>query len=277
MDLSIVIVNFNACPYLRRCLESLYACSPDPPEIVVVDNGSRDGSVAMVRKEFPKVRLLESRENLGFSAANNWGMRESRGAFILFLNPDVEVKPHGLERMRDFMQRHPEVGILGPRLIYPDGRFQLSAGRLPSLWQEFWDRWLYRRLERHRGFLLRQVERRFARIREVEWVTGACFLARRSVLEAVGGFDEHLFMYFEDKDLCKRVREAGYRVVYFPEATVVHLKAGSSGKSPQELDAIYRQSQRYYYRKHLGALSVGVLEIYLRLRQWRRRRFAFST
>lgn len=268
MKLSIVVVSFNTREFLERCLSSIVQHTKIPYEIVVVDNHSSDGSVAHLKAKFPDVKVIVNETNVGFSRANNIGARSSKGEYLMFLNSDTEVREGAIDRLVGFLEGRSEVAIVGPRIVYPDGRFQLSAGNLPGIRQELRDRGLYRRIQSGDEALRAQVATEFQQVRDVGWVTASCLLIRRSVYEAIGGFDESLFMYFEDKDLCKRVIEHGVKVVYYPEAEVVHSLGGSSTRDVANLKRIYRNSQRTYYRKHHGWLSNVILQLYLGQKKW---------
>lgn len=267
VKVSVVTVNYNGWNYLDHCLTSLLQnVRRDDLEVIVVDNASQDASVDNLRRSYPSVKIVEGSENVGFSRGCNRGAQAAIGRYLLFLNNDTIIQDDFLKPMADFLEDHPRVGVLGPRLVYEDGTFQLSSGSLPSVQQEAFDRVVYALARRRTEWLLHHLTRRYASVREVEWVTGACLLVRREVFEAVGGFDENMFMYFEDKDLCKRIAEQGWRVVYFPEVTVIHRLAGSTHEgNSKKLQAFYRASQLYYYRKHLSSFQSRLLKLYLRL------------
>jgi N-acetylglucosaminyl-diphospho-decaprenol L-rhamnosyltransferase len=263
VKLSIVIVSYNTAELLQNCLRSIAQHVRIPHEVVVVDNNSTDGSAARVEEDFPTVTIIRNETNLGFSKASNLGARSSHGGHILFLNPDVEVKPGTIGVLVSWLETHDKTGIIGPRLVFPDGQFQLSAGNLPGLWQEWKDRRLYRRMKMGDRRLHERVVTRFRDTQPVGWVTGACLLIRRSVFNSLGGFDEKLFMYFEDKDLCKRAASMGAEVVFCPEAEAVHHLSGSSLSDRASLRRGYQTSHREYYRKHLGWFSNLLLSVYL--------------
>ncbi len=225
MDLSIIIVNYKTRELLRQCLDSLLSsgCALNY-EIIVVDNDSKDGSTAMIRNEYKSVILIENHENAGLSKGNNNGAAKASGKFLLFMNPDTVVKPGSLEKMVDYLRSDPEVGILGPMLVYPDGDLQNSC-------RSFYD---IRTIILRRTFLgkifpdspllkkhLMQDSGHDA-IQDVDWMLGACLIMPAAVLNKIGGWDERYRLYFEDVDMCYRIHQAGYRVVYFPPAVVVH-------------------------------------------------------
>ena len=268
MRLSVIIVNYNGGEVLPECLANLkhFGCQDDC-EVLVVDNASSDNSVGSLRDLFPWVTVIENGENLGFARGCNVGIRASKGRMILFLNPDTRFLNDALSALVDFLEKNPSLGLIGPRMVYPDGGFQLSCGSLPTAFREIRDKILYASAKKNVPGVRFLLDRTYGRVRTVGWLTGACLLGRREALEEVHGCDERIFMYFEDKDLCKRVAEAGWGVVYYPGAVVSHMLGKSSKDSDaNRLRGIYRTSQRYYYEKHLGRLDRALLKVYLTLR-----------
>ena len=261
---SVIIVQYNHADLTAHALRSFLAHHPDGHEIIVVDNGSTDPDAASILKEFPGVQLLRNKRNEGFSRANNLGAKVAKGEYLLFLNSDTITDAPFVPTLEEVMDTEPDAGILGPRLRYPDGRFQLSAGRLPGFLNEIADKVLYHLLDRRIRVVTRMVSARWNRRREPGWVTGAALYIRNDLFQAVGGFDEAMFMYFEDKDLCRRVRDAGFRVCYLPEISLVHIKAGSSRSTTSVTGSAYRQSQIIYYRKHRPRMESHLLRLYLK-------------
>lgn len=257
--LSVVIVNYNGRRYLNACLESLMRQGKDLHlEVVLVDNGSTDGSIPLVRNTFPSVGLLPLKENAGFSRANNRGLKECREDFILFLNPDTRLLDGALEKLFVFLRGNPAVGAVGPALRTEEGRFQVSFGRRVHFLGEFIQKFF---LNVFLSFRLKSRKKR----RKVGWLSGACLLTRRSVLDRVGGFDPAFFLYFEDIDLCYRMREAGYSLVYLPEAEVIHHGGGITSRRKTDSRFQYRKSQVYFYDKHNSPLSLCLLKLFLRV------------
>ena len=228
-----------------------------------MDNASTDNSVEMVKTHFPEIILLESPENLGFAKANNLGSKKAQGDFLVFLNPDAILSEASFEKMLRYLELHPDVGLIGPRLIYENGDFQISTGLFPKILSEFKMSRLARKVK-NRTFR-EKLASQFETSQDVNWLTGACLMLRRSLFEQINGFDDKLFMFFEDADLCKRVYEAGLRVVYFPETEIIHQHGLTYGRRPESIAPQYRKSQRYYYRKHNGFFSNLGLLIYLKL------------
>jgi len=272
-DLSIVIVSWNVRELLRRCLDSIY---PSPnrggekrersltTEVIVVDNASADGSAALITAEFPQVRLIANAENRGFTGGNNQGIAISRGRYVMLLNPDTEVVGDALAAMVAYMDSRPEVGALGPQLLYPDGSVQSSRRRFPtfgtalfeSTWLQPWA---------PPGLLERYyvLDRRDDEISEVDWVMGACLVVRREVIEQVGGLDEGFFMYSDEPDWCRRIKDAGWKVVYFPDARVIHHEGKSSEQVVPARHIYFQTSKVRYFRKYHGPLAAGVLRFFL--------------
>ena len=255
MEISIVIVSYNGRDHLRRCLQSLAAQPPNVEhEVIVVDNDSRDGSAAMVAAEFPDVLLLRLPRNIGFAAGANRGVKEARGEAIAFLNPDSEVAADPFAPLLAYLRGHDDVGIVAPRLLNSDGSLQLSCRRFPTFSVALFNRYslLTRLFPRNRysaGYLLSDWNH--DSINEVDWVSGACLMIRRSLLEKVGSLDEGYFMYIEDVDLCQRVHRDGCKVVYLPDAAVIHHIGGSSSSIPSRSIIARHRSMWHYYKKYL--------------------------
>jgi GT2 family glycosyltransferase len=267
MDLSVAVVNYNAGEELARCLSSLFASTGlGSFEVIVADNASTDGSVSMVEKRFPGVRLIRSEENLGFARASNLCWREARSSLVLFLNSDAIVPPGALARLVAIARARPEVGVLGPRLRYEDGAIQLSFGETLGLAAEFRQKCRNAGYRRGKGPLRRSVEREYAKEHRVDWVSGACLLTRRDLLETVSGFDENFFMYSEDVDLCARIRALGAEVLFTPEVEVVHLLGRSASRNRERVLFELHRSRLYFYQKHHGGLPVSVLKLYMAIK-----------
>lgn len=256
IDVSVVVLNWKVKDLLRRCLASVYRETKGVSfEVMVADNASNDGSVEMVMKEFPRAELTVHTRNLGFAAGNNPLIARAQGEFVILLNPDTELGDDALTAMTGYMREHPEVGVLGPRLIGGDGRLQPSVRRLPTLSSQ-----LLIMLKLHHAFRrLPALRRYFAddmdydAERDVEQVMGAAFMMRRTALEKVGLLDEGYFIWFEEVDLCKRMLDAGWKVRYFPGAVVRHLGGESFGQvfGPKK-QRYFNASLRHYFRKHRG-------------------------
>ncbi len=268
-DLSIVIVNWNVRDLLRRCLMS--ALSPQaeqtPPcdsvEIIVVDNASTDGSVDMLQAEFPQLTLVANADNRGFPAANNQGIAAAQGRYVLALNPDTEILGDALATLVRYMDAHPDVGIVGPQLLNPDGSVQSSRRRFPTLPILFLEStWLAALAPRalRRYYFLDQPDDITL---DVDWITGAAMLARREAVQQVGGMDEGFFMYSEELDWCRRVKAAGWRVVYHPAAQIIHYVGKSSEQAVPSRHINFQRSKVRYARKYHGPRVATALRLYL--------------
>lgn len=267
VTLSIVIVSWNVRDLLEQCLHSVARQKGSPQlEAIVVDSASSDGTVAMVSQKFPWVRLLAQDENVGFPRGNNIGLRAARGEYLLLLNPDTIVQDGALGRMVEYMETELRTGALGPRLRYPDGAIQPSRRRFPTLMTAFFEStWLEPWapppiLRRYRALDLPEDA-----IAEVDWVMGAALMVRRAVVEQVGLLDEAYFMYSEELDWCRRIKEAGWRVVYFPEAEIIHYEGKSSEQAVTARHINFQRAKLRYFRKFHGRFFSGLLRTFLLL------------
>ena len=252
---SIIIVSFNAGADLGRCLESLHAAPPAAPhEILVVDNASTDGSVDVVRR-WADVTLIEAGANVGFARANNIGIRASGGTNLLLLNSDTVVPAGAVDRLLAELDRHPDVAVVGPRLVDGAGHAELSFGRMIGPLNEL----RQKRLARSGA-----VEDLTRREHRPDWVSGACLLVRRADAEAVGGLDERFFMYTEDVDFCAAIRARGRAILFAPGIQVVHLRGRSAASAPAATREHYRRSQVAFYEKH-HPIWVPLLKLYVRI------------
>lgn len=287
-DLGIVIVSYNTCDLLRACLRSVYASQGNFSfEVCVVDNASSDGSAGMVAGEFPQAHLIANTENLGYPAANNQGLRllgfadqgASPPAFALLLNSDTVLPPDALQQMLDFMAAHQDAGIAGPKLVLPDGSLDLACRRsFPTPEVSF-----YRLVGLSRLF---PRSRRFGRynltyldpdqVAEVDSVVGAFMMVRAEAIAQAGLMDEQFFMYGEDLDWAYRIKQAGWKVYYNPQVTVLHIKRASTRQNPRAQIEFYR-AMEIFYRKHyasqtpfwLHILILGAIAARVKLEQLR--------
>ena len=227
-------------------------------EIIVVDNGSTDGTPEAIRQLFPQVVLIESRTNLGFARANNIGLRVSHGKYVCLINSDVVLRGRCLSQMIEFMDAHPEIGVLGPKMLSTDGSVGASVMRLPTVWNTFCCALgLHSFFSRSRifgGFEMRGYP--YDAIDNVEVLTGWFWMIPRTALEMVGELDERFFMYGEDIDWCYRFRKAGWQVVFYSEAEALHYGAASSGKSPARFYVEMRRANLQYFHKHHSRFGV---------------------
>ncbi len=264
MNLLVIIVSWNVNSLLANCLHSILNETTEVDfQVIVVDNASTDGSADMVAHDFPAVQLIRSDVNLGFAGGNNLGIQAADSAipYILLLNSDTLVKPGALTALVRFMDTHPETGAVGPRLLRPDGTPQPYAfGGDPT------PLYLLRRGLKRLLFHRYLHDWATDEIQAVDWVSGACLLARHVAIEQVGVLDKNMFMYFEDSEWCLRMRKAGWKVYYNPQVEIVHLGGQSLKKNPEAQQAYYR-SLEYFYRKHYGTLTRLALNVMLPLYQ----------
>lgn len=258
-ELSIIFVNFNDNVHLGKSLLSLEKNAQDIDyEVIIVDNNSTDGSQEFIKNHFPSIKFICNEENLGFAKANNQGIRESKGEYILLLNTDTSINPGALRVLLQEMRGSSDIGGIGPALLMEKDDYQVSFGRKINFFSELLQK----------SFLntyYKMKLKRDKREREVNWLSGACLLIKKSILKEVGLFDENFFLYFEDIDLCLRIRENGWRLVYLPQAEVFHSGGGSTKSLRLTSRFHYRKSQLYFYEKHNSKISVALLRTYLRI------------
>jgi N-acetylglucosaminyl-diphospho-decaprenol L-rhamnosyltransferase len=250
-SLAIVIVSRDVREDLARCLDSIAAAPPArPTTVAVVDNASSDGTASAVRSSHPAVTVIDAGANLGFARANNVGIRATRSDLVLLLNPDTVVPAGAIDQLADALAAHADAAAAGPRLVDAEGRPELSFGPPISPWGEFRQRRVMRALARGDAWARRYVGRVTSAPGPRAWVSGACLLAWRRDLEAVGLFDERYFLYTEDADLCAAFRARGRRVIFVPSVTIGHLRGRSAAAHPEAAAQRRRESQLAFYRKH---------------------------
>jgi GT2 family glycosyltransferase len=252
VDLSVIILSFNTAGLLKKTLASVYKSQLRDfvMEVTVCDNGSTDGSVAMVKSEFPQVRLLKNRKNLGFAAGNNPGIRRATGRYVLLLNSDTEVDPLTFATMITYMDEHPRVGAATCKLVLPDGGIDPACHRgFPTPWAAFsYFSGLERLFPRSRMFgAYHQGYKGYSTVHEVDCISGAFFFVRRNVISRVGPLDEDYYFYGEDMDWAFRIREDGWAIVYNPNTNVLHKKK-QSGRA--HTDENRRLRTEYYFFKY---------------------------
>jgi GT2 family glycosyltransferase len=259
MELSIVIVNWNVKDLLAQCLTSIYSSSNYRDiEVIVIDNASTDGSGEMIKSEFPQVKLIVNKRNCGFAASCNQGIRVAHKPFILFLNPDTVILSLAMERTLDFLKTTPKAGIVGCKILNPDGSLQYSCRSFPSFWNYFFESFFLYKLFPKNHFIGNFYMTNFSydKIREVDVVLGAFMMCSKKTLDEVGYFDERFFMYSEETDLCYRIREHDFRVYFFPDAEIIHYSRASASQYPTEMFKQDHRSRFLFMRKHYSSLDI---------------------
>lgn len=261
-DLTVVVVSYNTKLLLDRMFDALIAARGNLRiQTIVVDNASRDGSVEFLRANYPDVELIENSVNVGFGRANNQAIAQARGRYILLLNTDAFVASDTLLKTIEFMEANPRCGVLGVKLVGPDGSLQPSCRYFPTPWSVFLNSTGLMRLSPWTR-LVDDMSWDHNSVRTCDWVPGCYYLIRREIVERVGMFDPRYFLYFEEVDHCRRVRQAGWDIIYYPFTQVVHI-GGESAKSEGPLKEISRQisllqieSELLYFRKYFGMSGV---------------------
>ncbi len=251
MQLSVIIPSYNTARLTLKCLERVYSSfSEIKHEIILIDNNSEDESVLLIKKHFPKVKLIVNKKNRGFARAVNQGIRKARGEYVLLLNTDAFVNKSLLRTLK-FLDQNPDVAILSPRLVYPGGKLQTNFGNYPSLLSEILQATLLYKILPWGRIIMPNIltRKKFYQMREVKWLSGTCPFIRRSVFDKVGLFDPRYFMYLEDIDFCKRVKKAGFKIIFWGKTQVIHKHKASSRNSfiPKLHE---RKSLLYFWKKH---------------------------
>ena len=259
---SIILVNFNGEDVLVDCLSSLEKFIPsDKCEIILVDNNSQDNSINLVESKFPRIKLIRLFQNLGFGTGNNVGARAAKGNFLFLLNTDTIITSNFLPHLLGLMAENSDVGVIGTKLVFPDGRFQISFSPEIGISGEAKAKRLHKNAQDKDSLCF--IEQDFQDVKDVDVVVGAAFFIRTDLFDLLGGFDEKFFMYFEESDLCQRVRNKGYKILYTPHESLIHLRGHSVKKVSNRMSLEYRRSQIYYYHKHRPLWEILLLKIYL--------------
>lgn len=269
MDLSIIIVNFNTADCLESCLNSIFQgdMSGIEFEVIVVDNGSKDSSTAMVKNKFHQVRLIENNENLYFNKANNQGLRISKGRNLLILNPDTVIGDTTLKYMLSFLDNHSQVGMLTCKMMYPDGTVQSNCSKFPKYLNLVFSYTIV-------GSFFRPIRKKLMhnyfygnwdRLSDkiVEVIPGSAMMINKEVLDHVGEFDENLLLYFSDDDLCERARSNGYLLMYLSGCTIIHHESQSVKKEKSKISLIYLEDLKTFSLKYYGTVLTLILKILL--------------
>lgn len=246
-DISILIVSYNTNAMLRECLEAIVSATEGESYVIWVwDNASSDDTAEMIRTSFPGVRLQESSSNLGFARANNRLMEMSDPAYYLLLNPDTAPRPGAISILKRFMDGRPDAGVCGPMLLNTDGSLQTNGGDFPTIRDDFFSIIGGRNPVRHRK------RDDYNRLCEVDQLSGACLMIKNETVRKVGGMDESFFLFSEEVEWCHRIKSAGYKIFYVPEAKVVHHWMGSVRKDSRRMARQYYKSRYIYYRLTRG-------------------------
>ena len=246
MKLSVIIITYKEKELLRKCLETVLSSQTDFEfEVIVTDSNSQDGSVEMVQQEFPQVKILDNRVNLGFSKGNNVAIKQAQGELILLLNADTEVRPDTFDLSVKYMDAHPQVGALGCKVLLLDGKLDQACRRkFPNPINSFL------RLFGLKKYSDYNIDAPIDQEMEVDAVMGAYMMVRKSVIDKVGMLDEEFFMYGEDLDWCWRIKRSGHKIIYYPAAEITHVKYGASKNIPYRTIRWAHKGMKIFYRKH---------------------------
>ncbi|MBN1779473.1 MAG: glycosyltransferase family 2 protein [Candidatus Buchananbacteria bacterium] len=255
MELSIIIVNWNVEKLLERCLESIYKYQGNLElEVIVVDNASKDRSLEMIKNNFPQVKLIVNQANRGFAAANNQGIEIASGRYLLLLNPDTEIKENSLHQSLEFFRTQEKVGVMGCKILNPDGSLQPSVRRFPTITAVILILSKIAKLLPNLPALKKYLAKDFdyRESQAVDQVMGAFFLIKRELIEQIGVLDERFFIWFEEVDFCYRAKKAGWQIWYYPDAEIIHY-GGSSFKQALVVRKqwLFFQSALKYFVKHV--------------------------
>ena len=271
IEISIVIVTWNAKKYMRDCLKSLEDQNTGvSTEIIVVDNASTDGTAELIRSEFPNVKLIESKENLGFARGNNVGLRQSSGKYVFLINPDVIVFPGCISNLTAHLDQDPSIGLVGPRMLDAGRIVRRSAMRFPTPWTAFCRALaldaVFKGSKTFGGYLMSDFQ--FDRTRDVDILNGWFWATKREALHRVGGLDEQLFMYGDDLDWSQRFYQAGYRRLYCADAEAVHYGGGTTAKSPVYFYIERQRADIQFWKKYHSPVGVAFYLLTLFLSEW---------
>ena len=253
-DISIIIVNWKVRLLLKKCLDSILKYKDDLDiEIFVIDNDSKDGSPKMITTNYPEVNMIALKSNYGFAKANNLGLKRAKGKYLLLLNPDTEITKDFFKKVIKYLDKHTDIGILGPQILNPDKSKQDSVRRFPTFFSQILVLLKLKNILSNNKFLTHYLHKSFDynKIQKVDQVMGAAFFIRRSVLEKIGLLDENFFIWFEEVDYCKRANKFGFVVKYFSEANIIHKGGASFNKqSVIKNQMIFNKSLLRYFKKH---------------------------
>lgn len=265
LTLSILILNYNTKNLLSQCLNSIESNVKNVQyEIIVVDNNSSDGSVKYIKQHFSAITIIANTQNVGFTKANNQAAIIAKGKYLLILNSDTIVHTGSLTALITYLDENKNTGIVGPKLLNPDKSLQLSCGIHPNLLTEFLNRTFLSRIFPNNKFMgVYKYGGWDYTTKSVDWVTGACLLIRKNIFQKINGFDENIFMFYEDVDLCFRLKKLGHDIIFFPDAQVTHIHGGS-WINYREVPIFYScKSALYFFKKHYPRWQTLVLRLWL--------------
>jgi len=257
-DVSVIVVSWNAKENLRDCLNSLMDSTVEyAQEIIAVDNGSRDGSPEMIEKEFPHVKLIKNRNNLGFARANNIGIQASKGRYVCLVNSDVIVLEDCIKNLMSFMDEHPTTGMVGPRILNPDRTLQPSCRHFPTIWNNLCQALTLNHLFPKSRFFSAPFMNYWNHdsVRSIDALSGCFWMVRRKSLNKVGLLDEDFFIYGEDIDWCTRFHQAGWDIVFYPMDKAIHIGGASSNNAPIKFYLEMQKAGLQYWIKHHGRIG----------------------
>src|SRR5690554_1758556 len=272
MELSVIIVNYNVKHFLEQCLHAVVKASENiQTEIFVVDNNSVDGSAQLIHDKFPAVHFIANQQNVGFSRANNQAIRQAHGKYILLLNPDTVVEENTFSKVIQFMDKHPDAGGVGVKMIDGKGNFLPESKRgLPTSWVAFCKMFglsaLFPRSRKFGRYHLSYLSKN--EIHEVDVLAGAFMMLRKETLDKVGLLDETFFMYGEDIDLSYRITRGGYKNYYYPKTTIIHYKGESTKKGTLNYVKVFYSAMIIFARKHFSSGKANTFSFLLQLAIW---------
>lgn len=266
IDLSIIIVTWNVADYIVACLASIYRNinSRYEYEIIIVDSASQDNSVELIQSQYPDVKLMEKSENIGYTQGNNIGLEQAKGKYLILLNPDTEILDNALNKMIDYLETHPDVGMIGPHTYNTDGTTQSTRRKFPTKALAFFEStWLQQFAPKTMldNFYLNDQPN--DGIFPVDWVQGSALMLRREVFEQIGGLDTGYVMYFEELDWCKRASAENWKCIYLGSAEIIHHGGKSSEQVNIQKHIYFQESKLRYYRKFHGSFFATILRIFL--------------
>lgn len=264
--LSIIIVSYNVKNILNDCINSLYkSLKGFQFEIIVIENASTDNSGEMLYKHHPTINTIVNAKNIGFGAANNQGLAEAKGDFILLLNPDTIVFPDTIAKTLKFCQEHPEVGIVGCKILNPDKTLQPSCNHFPNLLDYVWETFFFYRLFPRNKLIGRFHMSYFDHdeITEVDCVKGAYMMIKKQVIDDIQGFDEDFFIYSEEMDLCYRAKQKGWKIFFYPGAEIIHYGGQSTFPESEAMFIEFHKGRYKFFRKHNGLIAAKIVKLLL--------------